>query len=57
MRATSVSFLVDAHGVVRWAHPGPRVHRAVDARHEGPDADLRGLAATIDELLAGRQAR
>ena len=51
-RATSVSFLVDAEGVVRWAHAGPRVHASADPRHVGPDADLRGLEATVDALLA-----
>lgn len=56
-RATSVSFLVDARGIVRWAHPGPRVHASVESRYAGPDADLRGLAATVDALLAEHAAR
>ena len=51
-RATSVSFLVDARGIVRWVHAGPRVHASDDPRHAAADASLRGLAATVDALLA-----
>jgi hypothetical protein len=42
-RATSISVLVDAEGVVRWVHPGPRV--------EEGSADLATLDALLDRML------
>lgn len=41
--ATSISVLVDADGLVRWVHPGPRI--------EPGSADLRTLDALLDRLL------
>ena len=42
-RATSISILVDADGVVRWVHPGPRI--------EAGSADLAALEAFLDRTL------
>jgi polyhydroxybutyrate depolymerase len=42
-RATSISVLVDADGVVRWVHPGPRI--------EAGSADLAALEAFLDRSL------
>lgn len=42
-RATSALFLVDAHGVVRYVHPGPELF----------DDDLAELERAFEELLAG----
>jgi hypothetical protein len=51
-RATSVSVLVDAEGVVRWVHLGPRVHESNDARHAEAARDLATLDALVTRLLA-----
>jgi hypothetical protein len=48
---TSVSFLIDAQGVVRWAQGGGEYHRSDDARHASCDASYRALERTIRELL------
>jgi hypothetical protein len=42
-RATSISLLVDAGGVVRWVHPGPRL--------EAGSAELAALEALLDHSL------
>lgn len=42
-RATSISILVDADGVVRWVHPGPRI--------EAGSADLAALEAFLERSL------
>jgi hypothetical protein len=44
---TSVSFLIDAEGVIRWVHPG--------GKYEEGDADYRVLEAKIRDLLAQRR--
>lgn len=49
--ATSVSFLVDKDGIVRWAHPGPRIHRTNSARWRIADASYEDLDARLDALL------
>lgn len=51
-RATSISVLVDAKGVVRWAHGGPRIHYSKDAKYAGPDRDMKALAALVKRTLA-----
>jgi hypothetical protein len=42
-QATSISVLVDAQGIVRWVHPGPRIPPG--------SADLATLDAVVDGLL------
>ena len=42
-RATSISILVDAAGVVRWVHPGPRI--------EAGSADIADLEAFLERSL------
>jgi hypothetical protein len=49
--ATSISVLVDAQGVIRWVHPGPRIHESPDGRPAGPAADLAALDALLDRAL------
>jgi hypothetical protein len=48
--ATSISVLVDGDGVVRWVHPGPRLHRSDDPAFADADRAYRQL----EELLASR---
>lgn len=52
-RATSVSLLVDREGVIRWIHPGPRIHPDTDGRHR---VAARGLA-DLETALGAAPAR
>ena len=48
---TSVSFLIDPEGMIRWVHRGGEYHPSTDTRHATCDAEYRGLVRTIEELL------
>jgi len=49
---TSVSFLVDKHGVIRYVHPGGEYHPSDDSpAHETCDADFKTIEKTIANLL------
>ena len=50
-RATSVSFLLDRHGIIRYIHPGPEYHRAGEGRHAQCGADYLEFKQKIEELL------
>ncbi len=50
-RATSVSFAVDRRGIVRWAHPGPRVHPSRERRYRDVDRSYRELDAFVRAWL------
>jgi hypothetical protein len=52
--ATSVTFVVDRAGIVRWVHPGPRIHRSEDREHARADADMRELEEVVRGLLDRR---
>ncbi|MBK8978649.1 MAG: hypothetical protein IPM29_22355 [Planctomycetes bacterium] len=47
--ATSVSFLVDDRGVIRWVHPGPRLFPAGGAA----DAAAAAAFAELEQIVAG----
>jgi peroxiredoxin len=49
---TSVSFLIDRDGIIRWVHPGGEYHPSTDPAHARCDADYRGLEKTLAALLA-----
>jgi peroxiredoxin len=49
--ATSVSFLIDRHGVIRHIHPGPAFHREVVRGDEQPSRDFVELDRMIDQML------
>jgi thiol-disulfide isomerase/thioredoxin len=55
---TSVSFLIDRDGIIRWVHGGGEYHPSTDPRHHRCDvqyADLeRALAAALAERSASR---
>nr|WP_277347483.1 redoxin domain-containing protein [Wenzhouxiangella sp. XN79A] len=54
--ATSVSFLVDAQGVIRFMHPGMEYHDESGARdHAMCVDDMRAIRGEIDRLPGGRQ--
>jgi len=53
---TSVSFLIDRDGVIRWAHGGGEYHLTDDPRHRVCNDDAKQLEATIVELLAKKSA-
>jgi peroxiredoxin len=50
-RFTSVSFLVDRAGVIRWVHDGGEYHPSREADHADCDAAYRALEAALDEAL------
>lgn len=50
---TSVSFIVDKHGVIRYVHPGGEFHESNgDAAHAVCERDFRKIEKTVAELLA-----
>jgi len=49
--ATSVSFLIDRHGVIRHIHPGPAFHREVVGGDDQPSKDFAALDRMIDQVL------
>ncbi len=51
-RATSVSFLIDRRGAIRYVHPGPAFHREVLHGDDRPRADFLELQGMIEKLLA-----
>ena len=53
---TSVSFLIDRDGIVRWAHGGGEYHPSADPRHARCDARYAELERTIRRLLGDRAA-
>ena len=53
-KATSVSFLIDARGTVRWIHPGPEFHPDGPADHDQCRQDYEDAVATIKALLRER---
>jgi peroxiredoxin len=51
--ATSVSFLIDRQGVIRYIHPGPAFHREVVRGDVQPSRDFAALDLMIDQVLDG----
>lgn len=49
---TSVSFLIDRQGIVRWVHGGGEYHPSKDARHATCDAQYHELERVLAEVLA-----
>jgi thiol-disulfide isomerase/thioredoxin len=48
---TSVSFLIDRDGVIRWVQRGGEYHPSADPSHARCDLDYRGLEKTLAALL------
>ncbi|MEM7232925.1 MAG: redoxin domain-containing protein [Planctomycetota bacterium] len=55
-RFTSVSFLIDHRGIIRWVHTGGEYHPSADPKHAACDASYRELVHLIPELLRERRA-
>ena len=55
-RATSVSFLLDRRGVVRFVHPGPEFHASDDPAHAACARDEAALRAAVEHVLAEDRA-
>jgi len=53
---TSVSFLIDRDGIVRWAHGGGEYHPSTDLRHARCDVSYAELERTLRRLLDDRAA-
>jgi thiol-disulfide isomerase/thioredoxin len=49
---TSVSFLIDRQGVIRWVHGGGEYHRSGDPAHARCDLQYRELEETLAAVLA-----
>ena len=49
---TSVSFLIDREGVIRWVHGGGEYHRSSDPAHARCDLQYRELEQTLATVLA-----
>jgi len=50
---TSVSFIVDKHGVIRYVHPGGEFHESNgSAEHAVCERDFRAIEKTVAKLLA-----
>jgi len=54
---TSVSFLIDREGVIRWVHGGGEYHPSDDPRHKACDAEYQGLESALARALAEPGAR
>ena len=48
LAATSITFLVDEWGRIRWVHPGHRVHPDPDGTHGSAGADYQHLEKLLD---------
>ncbi len=53
---TSVSFLIDRDGIVRWAQGGGEYHPSRDPQHASCDASYAELERTLRRLLDDRAA-
>jgi len=51
---TSVSFLVDRDGVIRWVHGGGEYHPSSDPKHQSCDLEYQGLERVLGALLGPR---
>jgi len=50
--ATSVSFVVDKHGVIRYVHPGGEFHESKgELDHAVCERDFRAIEKTVSQLL------
>jgi len=54
---TSVSFLIDQEGVIRWVHGGGEYHPSNDPAHQRCDMEYRDLVSVLDRLLPATAAR
>ena len=56
-RATSVSFLVDASGTIRFVHPGPVLFPSDDPAFARENADFHLLDEAIEAVLAESKSK
>ncbi len=47
---TSVSFLIDRNGIIRWVHGGGEYHPGDDPRHAACAVQYRGLVRALDRV-------
>jgi peroxiredoxin len=48
---TSVSFLVDKKGIIRYIHPGGEFHKSDDAKHEKCQKEYEEVKEMIEKLV------
>ena len=51
---TSVSFLIDRQGIIRYVHPGGEVHPNISAAHRNCNRDFEQIEDNIKRLLPER---
>jgi len=49
---TSVSFVVDKKGIIRYVHPGGEFHASSEPQHASCDRDYKDIDRTISHLLS-----
>ena len=49
---TSVSFVVDRKGIIRYVHPGGEFHASNDSAHASCERDYKDIERTINRLLS-----
>ena len=49
---TSVSFVLDRQGVIRYVHPGPELHPGGPPEHEQCRRDYAEIREVLERLLA-----
>ncbi len=54
---TSVSFLIDRNGIIRWVHGGGEYHPSTDPRHQTCDLEYRGLERVLSEVVSGHSSQ
>jgi thiol-disulfide isomerase/thioredoxin len=53
---TSVSFLIDREGVIRWVQGGGEYHPSDDPRHHACEVEYEGLEQALKQALGERSA-
>ena len=53
---TSVSFLIDREGIIRWVHGGGEYHPSDDPKHKACVLEYEGLEQALNEALGRRSA-
>jgi thiol-disulfide isomerase/thioredoxin len=53
---TSVSFLIDRDGIIRWVHGGGEYHPSSDPKHQSCEIEYEGLERALSQALGQRPA-
>ncbi|HET9328367.1 MAG TPA: TlpA disulfide reductase family protein [Candidatus Eisenbacteria bacterium] len=53
---TSVSFLIDREGTIRWVHGGGEYHPSDDPKHHACEVEYEGLEQALEHVLGERSS-